>query len=112
MYIAITLPVAGMFHQGCRGVSKVQWHGLSGSFHCIGNGCVVGEFYGIGFRSVSKIDRGLREREQSFGQANKLNDLGSRRSLDHCLWIGQANVFRGQYAQAARDEYRIGATFY
>ena len=75
------------------------------------HGRVISIHDGVRFRRARQIDRRLRKRKQTFGQADELNDVGGGRGLDHRLRIGEADVFGSENAETPRDEDRIGAAF-
>src|SRR6185503_2913804 len=89
----------------------MQWHWDTGRFCGVGHRREIRTLNRIRLWCACEIDRRLREGKQPFGQTDELYDIGSSGSLDHRLRICEADVFRSEDAQTARDENRIGAAF-
>ena len=65
---------------------------------------------GVRLRRKRQVDRRLRERELAFGQAHVLDRMRPRRSRRQRLWVGVADVLRGEDDHPADDEPRVLAT--
>ena len=100
MDVAVTLAVAGVFHERGDGVPQVERHGFARRRGGIRGGCRVGPGDQVRLRA-GQVDGCLGQGKQRFGKTDQVRDLRGGRGLDDRLRVSEADVFGSEDAQSS-----------